>query len=149
MTAEANASIVVFPTDFSDASEAALPLVKRVADALGSTVHCISCVQNLMILSPTEGAAYPTLEDLRSEAAARMDEFAKEHLSDLNHPYKTAILSGRPADEIVAYADGLGADMIVMATHGHSGLAHILIGSTTENVVRHAKTPVLSIKAKG
>lgn len=138
---------LVFPTDFSEASRAALDWVKRMADTLGATVHCVTCVHSPVILQPTVGAVYPTMEDLRGEAEKRLDDFTREYLTGLAQPVQRIVLSGRPADEIVSYAAEISAEMIVMATHGHSGLAHIIIGSTTENVLRHAKCPVLSIRA--
>ena len=53
---------------------------------------------------------------------------------------------GRPADEILAYASEVDAEMIVMATHGYSGVKHLALGRTTEAVVRQATCPVLSIR---
>lgn len=138
---------LVFPTDFSEASRAALDWLKRMADTFDATVHCVTCVQSPVILQPTVGAVYPTVEDLRGDAQKRLEDFTREHLSGFAHPVQNVVLSGRPADEIVSYAAEIGAEMIIMATHGHSGLAHIVIGSTTENVLRHAKCPVLSIRA--
>jgi len=143
----ADTKTLVFPTDFSEASRAALDLVKRMADTFDASVHCVTCVHSPVILQPTVGAIYPTMEDLRGEAQKRLDEFTSEYLTGLAQPVKKIVLSGRPADEIVSYAAEISAEMIVMATHGHSGLAHIIIGSTTENVLRHAKCPVLSIRA--
>lgn len=143
----ADTKTLVFPTDFSEASRAALDWLKRMAEKFDATVHCVSCVQSPVILQPTSGPAYPTMEDLRGEAEKRLDDFVREHMSGFAHPVQRVILSGRPADEIVSYADEIDAEMIVMATRGHSGLAHIIIGSTTESVLRHAKCPVLSIRA--
>jgi nucleotide-binding universal stress UspA family protein len=57
------------------------------------------------------------------------------------------VLVGRPADEIVGYARDKSAQLIIMATHGYSGVKHVLLGSTTESVLRHASCPVLSIRS--
>lgn len=138
---------IVFPTDFSKASEAGLHWVKRVAETLDATVHCVTCIQNPVIFQPSEGLVYPSMEDMRSDADKRLGTFVAENLSSLKQPVTTAVLTGRASDEIVTYADDIEAEMIVMATNGHSGLTHILLGSTTENVLRHAKCPVLSIRA--
>lgn len=138
---------IVFPTDFSKASEAGLVWARRVAETLDATVHCVTSVQSPIIFQPSEGLVYPTMDEIRKDADARLEAFVEEHLSSLKQPVKTAVLSGRASDEIVTYANDIGAEMIVMATNGHSGLAHIVIGSTTENVLRHAKCPVLSIRA--
>lgn len=143
----ADTPLIVFPTDFSKASEAGLDWAKRVAETIGATVHCVTCVQNPIIFQPSEGLVYPSLEDMRKDASKRLDAFVSEHLSSLKQPVITAVLSGRASDEIVTYADDVKAEMIVMATNGHSGLTHIVLGSTTENVLRHAKCPVLSIRA--
>ena len=143
----ADTPLIVFPTDFSKASEAGLDWVKRVAETIGATVHCVTCVQNPLIFQPSEGLVYPSMEDMRRDADKRLNTFVADHLSSLKQPVVTAVLSGRASDQIVTYADDIKAEMIVMATHGHSGLTHIVLGSTTENVLRHAKCPVLSIRA--
>jgi nucleotide-binding universal stress UspA family protein len=57
------------------------------------------------------------------------------------------VLVGRPAEEIANYARDHDAAMIIMTTHGYSGVKHLLLGSTTEGVLRHANCPVLSIRA--
>jgi universal stress protein A len=76
-----------------------------------------------------------------------MAKFAKEHLQGLSKT-ETAVLLGSPDKEIVAYADKHKATMIVMTTHGYSGVKHLVLGSTTEAVLRQANCPVLSVKAK-
>ncbi|MCL4720932.1 MAG: universal stress protein [Gammaproteobacteria bacterium] len=58
------------------------------------------------------------------------------------------MLTGRPAETIVDYASEKGAEMIVITTHGHSGLKHVLLGSTTEGVLRRATCPVLSVRSQ-
>ncbi len=59
------------------------------------------------------------------------------------------VLEGRPVDEITGYAKEAAAEMVVMSTHGRSGLRHLLIGSTAEGVVRHAECPVLTVRGGG
>ena len=60
--------------------------------------------------------------------------------------WKIAVRPGRPATEIVEAARELAADLIVIATHGRTGLQHVLLGSVAENVVRHAPCPVLTVR---
>ena len=141
---------IVFPTDFSDMSMEALPWARQMAEALGAEVHCVAVVQQPIVLAPLmagTGAGLPTLEELSADAQARLNEFATERLAELPKPAVAKVATGRPADEIVAYADKVGARMIVMATHGYSGLQHLLIGSTAEGVVRHAGCPVLTVRS--
>jgi universal stress protein A len=63
-------------------------------------------------------------------------------------PAETCVRTGRPATEIVAAAREMDADLIIISTHGHTGLKHVLMGSTAENVVRHAPCPVLTVREK-
>jgi nucleotide-binding universal stress UspA family protein len=67
--------------------------------------------------------------------------------TDAAVPYEHRLLSGDPAGSIVHLADKEGVDMIVMATHGRTGLSRLLMGSVAEEVVRKAKCPVLTVKA--
>jgi nucleotide-binding universal stress UspA family protein len=60
----------------------------------------------------------------------------------------TLLRTGQPHTEIVEAARELGADLIVLSTHGHTGLTHALLGSTAEKVVRHAPCPVLVVREK-
>jgi nucleotide-binding universal stress UspA family protein len=63
-------------------------------------------------------------------------------------PWDVQVTAGDPAEAIVRMATENGADLIVMATHGHTGLQHVLLGSVAEKVVRHAPCPVLTIRYK-
>ncbi|NND37905.1 MAG: universal stress protein, partial [Gammaproteobacteria bacterium] len=58
------------------------------------------------------------------------------------------VLIGKPSEQIVEYANEIGAEVIVMTTHGYSGIEHVVLGSTTESVLRHSNCPVLSIRNK-
>ena len=142
-------SVVVFPTDFSDLSLKALPLAKRMAAVLDAELHCLYAVEEPHIYATLDmgPVAIPTAEELASSAKARLESFASDHLGGLDHPVRTEILTGRPAEEIAAYAKEVGAEMIVMTTHGHSGVKHVILGSTTEAVLREAGCPVLSVRA--
>jgi nucleotide-binding universal stress UspA family protein len=91
----------------------------------------------------------PTPETLRRD----YNEEALTQLRDLvpvafTMPCEVKVTAGDPADAIVRVATELEADLIVMATHGHTGLQHVLLGSVAEKVVRHAPCPVLTIRYK-
>jgi nucleotide-binding universal stress UspA family protein len=83
---------------------------------------------------------------LADSAKTRLADFIKEHFSGLESTPIAKVLIGPPADEIVGYAEEVGADMIIMTTHGYSGVKHVILGSTTESVLRHASCPVLSVR---
>lgn len=143
----ASNTCVVFPTDFSDTSTAALRWATRMAEQLDAELHCITVVEPPIVYTSMEvPAAVPTVEELVDQAKAQLDQFAREHLTGFSKPPVTKVLEGRPVDEITGYASDQRATMIVMSTHGRSGLKHLLIGSTAEGVVRHAGCPVLTVR---
>lgn len=139
---------IVIPIDFSTPSLAALPWARRLSEALDATIHCIYVVEEHQIYSMLDmpiPVQIPTTQEISEIAAERLSRFADEQLKGLDAAPQTKVLIGRPAEQIVKYADEAEAAMIVMATHGHSGIEHMLLGSTTEAVLRHANCPVLSI----
>jgi nucleotide-binding universal stress UspA family protein len=79
-----------------------------------------------------------------------LQKFLDEHFSDILPlvEVRTKVEIGVPDDNIVQEAEKEGMDMVVLSTHGRTGLSHILVGSVTERVVRHAPCPVLSIRPK-
>jgi len=142
---------IVVPTDFSAASLVVLDAVKKLLGDRETELHCINTVHQPMVYMPmmsgvaTSGG--PTTDQLQSLSQQSLDAFVAEHMNDLGTQPVTAVRVGRPASEIVEYADEIGADMIVIATRGHSRLAHALLGSTAEGVVREAKCPVLTVRS--
>jgi nucleotide-binding universal stress UspA family protein len=142
---------IVIPTDFSKASLAALEWVKKLSDRGHAEVHCIYVVQEPMMYLPVSAGTitpnFPAVGELQKISEESLKVFAADHLDDLDPPAVTKVLTGRPAEEITNYAKEIGAQMIVIATHGQSGLAHFLLGSTTEGVVRHAECAVLTVRS--
>jgi len=121
-----------------------------MADKLGASVHCLYVVEEPQIYSTLDmgAVAIPTAGELVGSAETRMNAFVAEHLSAAPHGQKSKVVVGHAATEIVNYANTVDAKLIVMMTHGYSGMKHVLLGSTTEDVLRHAECPVLSIRAK-
>jgi nucleotide-binding universal stress UspA family protein len=140
---------IVFSTDFSDESLAALWWARKMSEDLEAELHCVTAIQDpLAYASVMESSAVtlPRIEEVTDHTQTKLSGFVKEHLDGLAMPPVAKVLMGRPADEIVRYADEINATIIVMATHGHGGVARIFIGSTTEGVVRQAKCPVLTVR---
>ena len=75
-----------------------------------------------------------------------LQQFCTEHLADLDPPPVTYVSMGRPFAEIIAYAREHAVNLIVMGTHGRGAIAHVLLGSTTEKVVRKAPCAVLTVR---
>jgi nucleotide-binding universal stress UspA family protein len=144
----AEKSLLIFPTDFSEQSLKALPWVKKMADMLQADTRCIYVVEEPHIYTTLDmgPVAVPSITELVRSAETQLDSFIKTNLKAFGSAPKASVLVGRPAEEIVAYATDNKAALIVMATHGYSGVKHLLLGSTTEGVLRHAACPVLSIR---
>ncbi len=91
----------------------------------------------------------PSFDEYVHARRQALERFAKEHFATLMRGLEVSleVEVGDAAQAIVDKAEATGADLIVMATHGRTGLGHILIGSITEQVLRHARCPVLSLRS--
>jgi len=140
---------IVFPTDFSDVSVSALPWAIKMAGSANARLHCVYVVEEPQIYSTLDmgAVAIPTAGELVESAEKRMQAFAGKHLKNVPQGFVSKVLVGRPSTEIVDYAKGEHAEMIVMTTHGYRGVKHVLLGSTAEDVLRHATCPVLTVRA--
>ena len=143
---------ILHPTDFSENGRAALPLLADVCAMCpiedGPTVHVVHVLEP--IISTTDftwsGLSHNELEAKRLEAA---QEALREFVDGLGlraRDVVTEVLRGKSHEAIDQYAERHDIDLIVMATHGHRGLSHLLLGSTAELVVRTARCPVLTVK---
>ena len=139
---------IIFPTDFSDVSVAALPWVIKIAGALEADITCLYIVEEPQIYSSLDmgAAAIPTTGELVDSANNRMQKFVAEYMGDAPNGVSDDVRVGHAATEIVNCAVEHNAAMIVMTTHGYRGVKHVLMGSTTEDVLRHAECPVLSVR---
>jgi nucleotide-binding universal stress UspA family protein len=143
-------SKVLYTTDFSEHSLSALPYAKSFAQEYKAELHCLYVVDEAyrywMGMSGEGLPMGPTAEEMLQIAEQQMQEFADKHLADCAVPPVRRVVLGRPFIEIIHYAREIQADLIVMATHGRSGFKHVLLGGTTEKVVRKAPCPVLTIR---
>lgn len=142
---------ILFPTDFSDLSRAALHHALELAEAFDGDLHCLHVVDDAYrywsAMGPECIPVGPPTEDLLELARTRMDQFRNEHLKGLKKEPITCVSMGRPFAEIIAYARENDISLIVMGTHGRGAIAHVLLGSTTEKVVRKAPCAVMTIRA--
>ncbi len=138
---------IVIATDFSPGSEAAVEAAVGFWDPDGGTR-----VELVHVVEPTAFSAPPPLwadfDRARVEDARTRLERAAKRLHgrvDATARTRTVLLTGTPHVEICRLADEVGADLIVIGTHGRTGIRHALIGSVAERVVRHAKRAVLTV----
>jgi nucleotide-binding universal stress UspA family protein len=142
---------ILYPTDFSELSKQALPWVKRMAKALNASVHCLYVVHDPKIYTYDAGwgtmVQLPPVEERVEAVKKQMDQFIADNMGETDGA-ESEVAVGVPFVEILRRAEELDAAMIMMTTHGHTGLSHVFFGSTTEAVLRKAKCPVMSIRSE-
>ena len=141
---------ILVPTDFSDASRTALPHARDLAKASNGEVllvHVMELPQYPTLFEGTALVVPPMDENLRRQLESQLDDFAKAEFTDQGIPARTLLREGPPTQMLLDLAKDEGCDLIVVATHGYTGLKHMLLGSTTEQLVRHAECPVLTVRA--
>ena len=141
---------ILFPTDFSSRANYALPYAAAIARATGAAILCVHVVEPIVPAVGYTGLAEPMpiadiADQLEDSAERELPKLAEcEECTGLN--VEDLIVHGDPAAEIVRVADERKVDLIVISSHGRTGLGRIIFGSTAEAVVRHAHCPVLVVK---
>lgn len=134
--------------DFSENSESAFEYALTLAKQFNAELTIIHVINEPVDLRGfyVPHISFEQLEKEIEEGAVNMMEtFCKTKLGDFPN-FKTAIVTGVPYDEITAAAANINASLIVLGTHGRTGLDHLLFGSTAERVVRSAACPVLTVR---
>jgi nucleotide-binding universal stress UspA family protein len=140
---------ILLPTDFSEFSAAARMYACAFADQFHAELHVLHVIQDLAPLVPEPGAALAPPVDYVRELelnAKAMLERAIDANWAVGKTIVRAVRQGPPYLEITRYAQETNIDLIVIGTHGRSGLAHMLLGSVAEKVVRKAPCPVLTVR---
>ncbi|NQT52383.1 universal stress protein [bacterium] len=143
---------ILFPTDFSDYSLNALGYAIGLAEDYSSEMHILHVVPapdwavQFEQVAPVLDAEF--FDQMEQSAAESIDSLAAERVRD-RLEVTTAVRRGTAFLEIVRYAKEQDIDLIVIATHGRTGLKHALFGSVAEKVVRKAPCPVLSVRPEG
>ena len=130
---------ILFPTDFSTASDAALPHAETLAKQAGARLLIIHVEEPPLAYGG--GELYYGLPEPSSERILKMLEDVKP--TDPQVPFAHRLTMGDPAGEIVRIAGEEGAEMIVLGTHGRTGMTRLVMGSVAEGIVRRAPCPVL------
>jgi len=139
---------ILFPTDFSEPADHAWPFALQFAQEFGAAVHLLHVVAPPPRMTEAYSANFDPerfAEVLTAEANASLDRLV-EGAKDRKITFQTEVRIGVDFHEIIDYARTHQIDLIVMATHGRTGLAHALVGSVAEKVVRKAPCPVLTVK---
>ena len=139
---------IVVPIDFSETSAQALPYAAALAGQFNAEIILLHVVEPLLIPA---GLGY--MPSGIRDTDRNSEQIAKTNLHCVSEEFlgesdcaRVMVRTGAPHREITAAAKDLGADLIVLTTHGYTGLKHVLLGSTAERVVRHADCPVMVVR---
>ncbi|HXG38483.1 MAG TPA: universal stress protein [Bacteroidota bacterium] len=140
---------ILVPIDFSDHSKNALQYAIPFAQQFRASIHLLYVVEPTIYPADFSfgQVGFPNVEEeLRKRGNEELDALLKNVIAGKVKATRT-IRTGRPFYEINQFAKEKGVDLIIIATHGHTGMEHILFGSTAEKVVRGAPCPVLVVRS--
>jgi len=144
---------ILVTTDFSEAGDHAIAHAFRMAADHGAEVLLLHVVETIIAPNPLYAHYYPT-DLLTPEVRARAEADARQALLEripktgalAAVPYRVVVSRGMPAEEIIRATQEQQADLVVISTHGRTGLKRFLLGSTAERVLRHVECPVLVVR---
>ena len=142
---------ILFPTDFSEPAKEAQLYAMALAEKFGAELHLLHVIPPLI---PYPDAAFPYAlpqSETELQIGAANQRWAKEVDSawSQQHVVVHSTVMGLAVDEILSYAKEQEIDLLVVGTHGHTGLSRLLIGSVAEKLVRISLCPVLTVHPKG
>jgi len=142
---------ILFPTDFSEGSDEVFSYVLSMAQKFNASIDIIHVIHEFADITGfyVPHISYDVLEKEMEEAAFNnMKSFCEKNIaSGIN--YKIYTRKGTPFIEIIKAAREMTSDLIIMGTHGRTGIDHVLFGSTAEKVVRKSPVSVLTVRCRG
>lgn len=132
---------ILCPVDFSEQGDVALDVASKLARENGAKLFIVHVEENAAVAHPGLFGGLPPATWRESHKLANVLPTATEVL------FEHDLLVGDPSKEIVDFAEKHDIDLIVLGSHGHTGLLRLLMGSVAEGVVRNATVPVLTVKA--
>jgi nucleotide-binding universal stress UspA family protein len=146
---------ILVPHDFSSSANHALAIARDEAKAHGAKILVLHVIElpsqfiaDSVIMPEPTGAPINVKDYAVRQAEAHLSDLAARLAKD-GATITTFIRVGKPTDEITQFATENAVDLVIMGTHGRTGLAHMLLGSVTERVVRTCPMPVLTIRHPG
>ena len=138
---------ILFPTDFSEASNAPIPWVTKIAGMAASEIFIVHVLRELPADVPNPNYHYQVPEfarAMRADAEKRLEDLSSRFPKKLK--VHQLLVNGDAAEQILKAAKDHDVSMIVLATHGETGWRSLLFGSVAEKVIKLAECPVLSIR---
>jgi nucleotide-binding universal stress UspA family protein len=142
---------IVVPVDFSEHAALALAYAKELAELYGAHLRLLHVVDEVIypdFYPPVVPSGGSITEELRDQSLQKMSGLCAQ-VEGVEERCETHVRAGRAAPEIAEFAEQQAADLIVIASHGLTGISHMLLGSVTEQVIRRAHCPVLTVKIFG
>ena len=142
---------ILVPIDFSNHSEKALTYASEIAQSYNAQLQVLHIIEETMhpAFSVTgKSSIFDLVPGIKEDSKKRIAKMLEKFVSD-KVKSKVFIQGGRAANDIIKFAKENSTDLIVIATHGLTGLEHMLLGSVTEKVVRMAHCPVFTVKSFG
>jgi universal stress protein A len=140
---------ILFATDFSTNARSAQDYACAFAEQFGAELHVLYVLQDMRLVMPEPATMFAVpasnLDEIQASAERALALVPDATWCTGKHVVR-ATRSGTPFVEIVRYAEEEQIDLIVLGTHGRSGLPHVLLGSVAERVVRKARCPVLTVR---
>ena len=141
-----NYSKILIAVDDSPAAEKVASKGFQLAQQLNADITLVSVVDTVFLISeggvPPNEVAESIKNDLKKSQQLLIDKIF------MNHKVLAYVVEGKPFEIILKNADECAVDLIVIGTHGRTGLSHLLMGSVAEHIIRHSKIPVLIIPSK-
>jgi universal stress protein A len=139
---------IIVPTDFSKLSFSAFEYAKDLAETMNATIHIIYVLEKtppFLAVHSIDLSEEQVLQMMENEAIRQLSDQAQVLREETNVKIIEVNRKGIDYEEIVNYSKEVGNAMIVIATHGRTGILHALLGSVAEKVISYAKCPVLVI----
>lgn len=139
--------LILVPTDFSETAGLAIRYASALAQRLDAhllVLHADFFIPAVDFMATAAGKFSATREYLMTEAREQLQHHAEANI-DRNVPYDTRVMMNSPVDAIVDAANESGAQLIVMGTHGRTGVPRLIVGSITETVMRKSPVPVIAV----
>ena len=142
---------IIVPTDFSSLSYSAFEYARELAEKMGAIIHLIYVLEKnppFLALRTIDAPEEEIMKTMEEEAKKQLHTTASELQDDSDIKVIEICRIGIDFEEIVNYAQECEDALIVLATHGRTGVLHTLLGSVTEKVIRYSKHPVLVVPPK-
>ncbi len=143
-----NIKNILLPTDFSNLSLTAASYALELAAQYGAKIHLLHVIEKkppILSIRSIDISEEKIMKSIEDEAKASLEKALNKINKNTSLDIKTVLLKGNDYEEIVNYSQKNSIDVIVIATHGRTGILHTLVGSVAEKVIRYAKCPVLVI----